>query len=775
MRRLIIMLCLAVGFGAGVARAANPAADRLAVKCFDLSAVRLLDGPFKHAQEMDRKYLLMLEPDRLLAGFRREAGLTPKGQSYGGWEANSIAGHTAGHYLSAVSQMYAATGDPEFKRRADYIVDEFAICQKAQGDGYFAAIPGGKTILIEQIARGDIRSKGFDLNGLWVPWYTIHKQFAGLLDAHHYCDNARALTVARGMADWIDHNFSGLTETQWQKMLQCEHGGMNEVLAALYARTGEDRYLKLARCFEDHSVLDPLAEGKDILPGRHANTSIPKVIGLARLYELTGNMHDRRAASFFWDRVVHHHSYIEGGNSEHEHFGEPDRLADRLGPETAETCNVYNMLKLTEHLYSWRPTGDLADYYERALYNHILTSQNPQNGMMLYFLPLTPEKSRGYNTPFDSFWCCTGSGMENHARYGSFIYAHSDEALYINLYIPSELNGSQRDVKARIDTDLPRSDKVVVHVSAQQNPPVVYLRVPYWVSAPPALLVNGKPFEAPESHDGYIAIDPTTLGRDATIELTLPMNLRVQAMPDDAHRVAVCYGPVVLAADLGPDTGTVPPMPVVLGAGQPVDQWVHPVEDQPLHWRMQAAGSDEALTLVPLNTLHDRFYSVYFDLVTPQQWAQKQAQIAAERARQRELAARTIDTFTPGQMQPERDHRFDGDKTANGTYRDRTWRDARDGGRFAFDMKVLPDAPVLLNVTYWGSDVGGREFDILIDGTKIASQTLNNNKPGEFFDVVYPIPRELTDHKTSVRVIFQAHPGRIAGGIFGCATLRAKH
>ncbi|MGH8526109.1 MAG: beta-L-arabinofuranosidase domain-containing protein, partial [Gammaproteobacteria bacterium] len=279
-----------------------PVPDRIRreARTFDLADVRLLDGPFKKAMQLDAAYLLRLEPDRFLSWFRKEAGLKPKGVVYGGWEARGIAGQSLGHYLSACAMMFASTGDARFRDRVNYIVDELELCQRAAGNGYVAAIPNGKKIFRE-VAAGEIRSQGFDLNGGWVPWYTLHKLFAGLLDVNHYCGNAKALAVAVKLADWADTTLANLTEEQFQRMLACEHGGMNESLAELYARTGNEKYLRLSRRFHHKAVLEPLVRREDRLRGLHANTQIPKLIGLARRYELTGDAADRTAAEFFWD------------------------------------------------------------------------------------------------------------------------------------------------------------------------------------------------------------------------------------------------------------------------------------------------------------------------------------------------------------------------------------------------------------------------------------------------------------------------------------------
>ncbi|HQT90519.1 MAG TPA: glycoside hydrolase family 127 protein, partial [Candidatus Kryptobacter bacterium] len=346
--------------------------------------VRLLPGPFRHAMEMDSSYLLSLEPDRFLSWFRKDAGLKPKAPVYGGWESEGLAGHSLGHYLSACSRMYRDTGNREFLKRVSYIVDQLDECQKANGNGYVAAIPGGKE-LFAKVSRGEIESAGFNLNGGWSPWYTIHKLFAGLRDGYLYCGNEKAKRVMVRLADWVYETTKILDEAQWQKMLICEYGGMNELMADVYAITGNTRYLTLAEQFYDHRVLDPLAEGQDDLPGLHANTQFPKIIGAERIYELTGDAKYDSIARFFWKTVVYHHSYVTGGNSDGEYFGPPDTLNDYLNSNTSESCNTYNMLKLTRHLFCHYPLAQYPDYYERAVWNHILASQKPADGMVCYY------------------------------------------------------------------------------------------------------------------------------------------------------------------------------------------------------------------------------------------------------------------------------------------------------------------------------------------------------------------------------------------------------
>ncbi|MDD4592246.1 MAG: glycoside hydrolase family 127 protein, partial [Parabacteroides sp.] len=339
---------------------------------FHLSNLRLLDGsPFKHAMDKNGEWLLALEPDRLLHRFYLNAGFEPKGEIYGGWETLGVSGHTLGHYLSACSMMYASSGDKRFKERVDYIVKELARCQDARKTGYVGGIPD-EDKLWEDVSKGNITYDGFNLNGHWVPWYTQHKVWAGLIDAYLYAGSEQAKEVVTRLSDWTVHMFSGLSDEKFQDMLTSEFGGMNESLAEVYAITGNKAYLQLAERFYHKAIFDPLKEGRDELEGKHANTQIPKIIGVSRLYELTAKDDYHRIATFFWDRMVNHHTYLNGGNSNHEHLGPPDQLNDRLSAHTSETCNTYNMLKLTKHLFSWDAQAAYFDFYERALYNHIL-------------------------------------------------------------------------------------------------------------------------------------------------------------------------------------------------------------------------------------------------------------------------------------------------------------------------------------------------------------------------------------------------------------------
>lgn len=742
---------------------------------FSLKDVRLLDGEFKDAQDAAAGYLLSLEADRLLAWFRKEAGLEPKAENYGGWEARGIAGHSLGHYLTGCALAYASTGDDEFMKRVNYVVDELAECQAANGDGYLAAIPEGRQAY-EEVSRGNIRSGGFDLNGIWVPNYTEHKVLAGLRDAYRLCDSQKALEVERGLADWFEKIHEGLTDEQMQRVLACEHGGINETFADLYADTGDERYLALARKFHHKAILDPLAQGQDILPGKHANTQIPKLVGLATLYEVAGNSKDRAAANFFWDRVVNHHSYVTGGHCDAEHFGQPDQLNDRLSPASTETCNVYNMLKLTRHVFGWNPDAEVADFYERAWLNHMRASQHP-DGRVIYNLSLEPGHHKEYQSQFDGFTCCVGSGMESHVKYGEGIYFHDEDTLWVNLFIPSELKWIARGVVLRQETQWPDEETTTLVINCDSPQEfTLQVRYPYWADAL-HVKVNGEPVPVTGEPSSYCQIRRTWQTGD-TVEVTFPMQLRTESMPDNPNRIAIFYGPVVLAADLGPvndpQAGKPGYVPILLTEGRPVADWVKAMDGRTLGFRTEDVGRPRDVELTPFFRLHDRRYSVYLDRYTADEWAEREERVRAKQEQLRKLEARTVDVFRPGEMQPERDHNVMGENTDPVEALGRKLRHAYDGGWFSYEMKVDPQQPNELLCHWWGSESGQRTFDILVENQKIATQTLLNNRPGEFWDSIYAIPVDLTRGREKVTVKLQAHPGNHAGGLFGSRTLRVQ-
>jgi DUF1680 family protein len=541
----------AMTFGATVGRAATDAASSRrphGIEAFDLSAVRLLAGPFETAQQLDAKYLLTLEPDRLLHNFRVNAGLQPKAPVYGGWESQEpwvdirCHGHTLGHFLSACSMMFAATGDAVFRQRVEYIVAELRACQDARGDGLICAFPDGAAPLEDSLA-------GKPFPG--VPWYTQHKIFAGLRDAHRHAACEPALQVLVRLAEWTANAARAVPNDRFQRMLDREHGGMSEVLADVHVLTGNPTFLQLAERFVHRAFLIPMSAHRDVLDGLHSNTQIPKAIGFARLHELTKNPEYHEAATFFWRTVVERRSFATGGNGDGEHFFPPAEFAAHLqSAKTMETCCVHNMLRLTRALFQHAPASAYADYCERALYNGILASQDPQSGMMTYFQATRPGYVKLYCTPTDSFWCCTGSGMENHAKYGDSIYFRDDGSLYVNLFVASELDWSAKNLRLTQTTRFPDEDstRLVVHVRAPTRLNLK-IRHPSWC-ARPVVMVNGHRQVIGRTAGRYIDIDRTWHDGDV-VDVHLPMTIRLEPLPNAANRVAVMYGPLVLAGRLG--------------------------------------------------------------------------------------------------------------------------------------------------------------------------------------------------------------------------------
>jgi hypothetical protein len=749
---------------------------------FPLSAVRLLDGPFKTAMDADAKYLLSLDADRLLAGYRLNAGLPPKATVYGGWESRGVCGHTLGHYLSACSLMFASTGDDRFRTRVNYIVDELTACQDAVPDHFLGGMPNGRP-LFEAIAKGGFDANGgFDLHGAWVPWYNEHKLFAGLRDAWLYTGSEKAKLILTRLGDWAISVCQNLDDTQMQRMLGVEYGGMNEVLADLTAITGDPKYLALAKRFWQKSTLDPLADGRDDLTGLHANTQIPKLIGAARIYELTGDPHYKTAAQTFWTAVTQNRSFVTGSNSDREHFFPLGVEAAKLGPENGETCNVYNMLKLTAHLASWTGSSAPYDYYERALYNHILASINPDSGTGMYFVPLEPGRFKIFSSTDNSFWCCTGTGMENHAKYGADIYTHDTDSLNINLFIASQLTWPDHGLTLRQDTTFPTTDFSTITFKLDHPTPFkLKVRIPAWATQ--GITIDGAINAHGNPGADYLLLDRTWNDGD-TITIHLPMSLHLHHAIDDPTMTAIEYGPIVLAARLGtddlPDSNLVhdqtvydnrpvPPVPMVVTESSSLD-WLALVSNAPLHFRTRGVGKPTELDFVPFYQIHRERYEVYFRQLNAEQYQSLQSKLSAQEQAARDLAARTVDEITFGEQQPEQDHQLQSANSRTGIWNSKPWRDVTAGGFFSARLRVNPDQKQLLHLTYWGGDTN-RTFDILIDGQLLATQTLSAQHPKDFFDVDYPLPMSLIQNKQQITIEFRPHGNSIAGGIFGCRVL----
>ena len=795
MRKLFLVASLASVFLPGHAFGQKPNAARasegkiLKVRPLPLNSVRLTGGPLKHAQELDAEYLVQLEPDRMLAYLRQRAGLEPKGKPYGGWDGagRQLTGHIAGHYLSAVSLMWAATGDARFKERADYIVSELKTIQDAQGDGYLGALLDNQgvdgKVRFQELCKGIIRSGGFDLNGLWSPWYVEHKIFAGLRDAYRYTGNSTALDVEIKFAGWVESIVSKLDDEQTQKMLATEFGGMNEVTADLYADTGEPRWLALSGKFEHRAVIDPLAAGQDILGGKHGNTQVPKMIGSLARYIYTGDEIDRKAAVNFWDDVALHHSFATGGHGKNEYFGPPDKLNDYIDGRTAETCNVYNMIKMSRTLFSLNPEIRYADFHERALFNHILASQDPEDGRVCYMVPVGRGVQHEYQQKFEDFTCCVGTGMESHALHGYGIYYESGDKLWVSLYVPTQANWEAKGVQLEMNTDFPLGESASLKITAKSPKRfTLALRRPYWAGAGFSVKVNGQAQQDLPKPDSYVEITRTWKSGD-TVELVLPKTLRKEPLPDNTERFALMWGPLVLAGDLGAETfrerdgegwRVTGKAPVLVAASQSVENWLKPVAGKPGTFLTSGVGLATDITFVPFYQLPRRKYAIYWDMFTPEEWKKESEAYAAEEEKQKKLEAATVAFAQPGQMQTERDFNQQGEESSPVQLEGRYGR--RGTKWFSFDLPVEAGHPMGLVVTFSNDARRNGSFDVLVDGKKVGEYATERRSPEQdvrFLDVEYAIPPELIEGKQKVTVRFEASPGSDIPGVFGIRIVRA--
>jgi uncharacterized protein len=681
-RLLTVCLRLATAFAPCLAFAQTvpiPAPAPLAIKpaipvvaqSLPLSDVRLTGGPLKAAQDSDSRTLLALDADRILFFFRQRAGLEPKAQSaYGGWEGpgRNLTGHIAGHYLSGLCYMFADTGDKQYKDRLDYFISELKAVQEAQKDGYLGALLGnppaaprgnapatapstqpaggppgrgrgaaaidGK-ILFNQLTEGQVRASAFDLNGMWSPWYVEHKIFAGLRDAYRLAGSKDALQVEIKFAAWVDSTLKNLSDQQVQQMLQCEFGGMNEVLADLYADTGEKRWLDLSGKFQHLRVVTPLAEKNDILGGLHGNTQVPKLLGNLKRYIYAGSEIDGNASRFFWDAVVDHHSFATGGHGYDEYFGPPDKLSGQVDGtgqrsndlRTCESCNVYNMLKMTRTLFSIDPDPKYTEFLERAIFNHYLASIDPDTDRVSYMVPVGLNVNHNYTS---GFTCCVGSAYENHALYADAMYCSAPDKLWINLYAPSTARWADAGMTLEMASDFPLGETAALTITqaADGRPRTLSFRRPAWAGEGFAIKVNGTAANDQGKPGTYINIQRAWAKGD-TVTLTLPKAVHTEPLPDNPNRMAVLYGPLVLAGDLGPDSTrgsdnggrsrNAPATPadlVFVSPDKAPAQWLKPVPGQPNTFQAMAANG-QTITFTPFFTLTDRRYGLYWDVFTP--------------------------------------------------------------------------------------------------------------------------------------------------------------
>jgi len=705
------------------------------VETFPISSVRLGDSQFLKNQQADIHYLLALDADRLLAPYLKEAGLTPKAENYTNWENTGLDGHIGGHYLSALSYMYAATGNKEIEARLDYVLSELLRCQNAAGDGYLCGVPDGRKIWRE-IAKGDIRAASFGLNDRWVPLYNIHKIYAGLRDACQVAGRVDAHQMLKHLTDWMIDEVSALTDAQIQQMLASEHGGLNETFADVADITRNPKYLKLAHQFSDQQMLQPLLRGEDNLTGKHANTQIPKVIGYKRIADLEGLEDWDRAARFFWDVVIGQRSVSIGGNSMREHFNPTNDFSGLLASEQGpESCNTYNMLRLTKMLYQTSGQKSYIDYYERALYNHILSILNPVQGGFVYFTPMRSGHYRVYSQPQTSMWCCVGTGLENPARYGEMIYAYQGENLLVNLFIPSTL--TWKDMTVTQENRFPQEPATnLTFKMGKSHKFALKIRQPSWTEGM-QVTVNGAPAES-TSEDGYLVVTRKWKDGDQ-VRVELPMHLTAMTTPDGKPQYSFLYGPVVLAAKTGTDrqdgmyaddsrgghiaNGPKIPqtqMPALIGTKEQILSHLTAVDGKPLTFRMTGVTLPqyEGLTLEPFYKLYECRYQLYFPLYSETEWTAKQKEIAAEEQARMALEASTVDKVFCGEQQSESDHFFSGNGSWNGADEGIHWRRTRS----AFTYQVKADGVKTLRlkgfadreaivVTLGGKPLGTLRFD----------------------------------------------------------------
>ena len=728
------------------------------MESFSVNDVTLTKSAFKHAEDMDIRYLLGIDPDRLLAPYLKEAGLEPKAENYTNWENTGLDGHIGGHYLSALAYIYASTGHQEIKVRLDYFISELKRCYDASGDGYISGVSNGRKVW-KEISEGDIRASSFGLNDGWVPLYNIHKIFAGFRDGYLLYGSEDCKEMFIGLTDWMYRLTQNLSDDQLQGMLSSEHGGLNEVFADAAAISGDNRFMNLAKRFSHKRVLEPLLKGEDHLTGMHANTQIPKVIGYKRIANLEGNAAWDKAAQYFWETVVDNRSITIGGNSVREHFHPADDFSSMLESEQGpETCNTYNMLRLTKMLYETTGNTHYMDYYERATYNHILSTVNPIQGGFVYFTPMRAGHYRVYSQPQTSFWCCVGSGMENHARYGEMIYSHKgDKELFVNLFIPSVLKWGKITVEQVNNFPAEEATSLVIK-SEKSKKFTVSVRVPEWTENM-TVKVNGKDVET-VAEGGFIKITRKWSDGDK-IDVALPMSLRAISLPDKSDNYSFMYGPVVLAAEIGRQdqlgmyaddsrgghiaAGKQLPlqdMPVIVGDKDNLLSKITKVEGKPLTFHLEGtapAKYEKGMTLVPFSGLHECRYIVYWPVLSEGQWKERlEIQAKAEKERIA-LDNITADKVTCGEQQPESDHFFKMEGSMNGDQNGRHWRAARRDGWFSYVMNTKGSEVKALRIVWNGRE--GAATKVSMNGTEVG--TFKPAIPNMEETMLIPVPEDM--------------------------------
>ncbi|MBN2172858.1 MAG: glycoside hydrolase family 127 protein [Bacteroidales bacterium] len=771
------------------------AQDKLYPNEFPLQDVRLLDGPFSHARDLNIEVLLKYNVDKLLAPYSKEAGLPEKAESYPNWIG--LDGHVGGHYLSAMAMNYAATGNAECKKRMDYMLSELKVCQEANainnpgwGVGYIGGIPNSKN-LWSTFKEGNFRI----YNSTWAPFYNLHKMFAGLRDAWLYGNSNEAKSMFLKFCDWGIELTSNLSDEQMETMLNVEHGGMNEVFADAYQITSDTKYLEAAKRFSHKAFLNPLSEGIDNLDNKHANTQVPKFVGFERIAELDHDKKYHNSAKFFWETVTKNRSLSFGGNSRREHFPSVESCIDFINVNDGpESCNSYNMLKLTEVLFRLYPSAEYIDYYERTLFNHILSTQHPEHGGYVYFTPARPRHYRVYSAPNEAMWCCVGTGMENHGKYNQFIYTHSNDSLFLNLFIASELTWKEKGIKIRQDTKFPEEEQTKLTVTEGSSEFSLLVRYPGWISdGELKISVNGKNISYSALPSSYVSIKRNWKKGDV-IEIILPMQNTIEHMPNVPEYITFMHGPILLSAK----TGTEDMAGLIADDGRwsqyaggeylPVDKApilieddlenignkLEPVNGKPLNFKLKVKMINPMeLTLEPFSQIHDARYMMYWLALTNKGYRAYVDSLANIEKEKLALEKRTIDYVATGEQQPETDHAMEMERSNSGNNMDEFYREARGGGFFSYDLATNSETNLSMLVRYWGAEWGNRKFNIYIDDKKLITED-NTGKWNQslFKEVVYPIPDSLVNGKSHIRVKFEALRGSTAGAVYAIRLLR---
>lgn len=788
MKKQLMIALLSIAPALGVV-----AQDKLYKDEFPLGDITFLDGPLKHARDLNVQVLLKYDCDRMLAPYRKEAGLQPRKPSYPNWDG--LDGHVGGHYLSALA-INAATGNEECRKRMEYMISELQLVLDANNQrpeawchNYIGGVPNSAKMWTA-FSKGDFGP----YFGTWAPFYNIHKMYAGLRDAWLYCGNEQAKNLFLKFCDWAVDITRDLNDEQMEKMLGNEHGGMNEVLADAYAITGEQKYLDCARRFSHRMLLVPLENGKDCLDNMHANTQIPKVIGYQRIAELAHDVQYHNASEYFWEIVTRQRSLALGGNSRREHFPTKENCIDYINDiDGPESCNTYNMLKLTEDLNRVKPNGMYGDFYETAMFNHILSAQHPQHGGYVYFTSARPRHYRNYSAPNEAMWCCVGTGMEDHGKYGQFVWTHDkgvkaeDDALYVNLFVASELNWKDRKMVIRQQTAFPYAETSVVEVAKGKGTFILKVRKPSWCEN---FTVKGVGFDADSYEENGFVCMKRKWKKGDQVKISMPMHAYIKPMINVPQYVAIMYGPILL----GMKTGTedmrsliaddsrfgqyaggkklaLDEAPILLPKHlDDIAKNLKPVPGKPLHFKL-ATHMENTIDgeLQPFFEIHDSRYMMYWLALGENDYKAYMQKLADEEKARQALEARTVDKVNPGEQQPETDHRMETDDSNKGNTEGIFFRDAKDGHYFSYLMQTKGETNLSLQLKFWGQDEWRTsEFDIYVNDKLLCS--VNNShrwRTTQFKTVDYAIPSEFVKGKKEIRVKFVAHKGKQVGQIYG--------